>query len=92
MTNATSGTVTVSRYIKIKTIADLYELSRDTSYRVTKDPSFPEPVVLPGGHYRYPAAEVAQWFESRRERPVARTKPKPATMEVRSISSTRRVK
>jgi predicted DNA-binding transcriptional regulator AlpA len=93
MTITENGTVTVSRYVKTSTIQEMYELGRGTLFRITKDPSFPKPIVLPGGHYRYPADEIAAWFENLRDRPSPRTAPKRATIvEDRPvIYATRRV-
>ena len=49
------------------TVAEVYDLGRSTAYQVVKG-DFPEPVVLPGGHYRYPADRNAKAVAPKRIR------------------------
>ena len=69
---------------KLVSVADLSEyfgLGKPATRRLTKSPTFPNPVVLPKSCLRWFADEVAQWVEDQEPRGVAalpKWEPRPA--------------
>jgi predicted DNA-binding transcriptional regulator AlpA len=91
--------------LTIHDIAALFRVQRTTAYARTRDPDFPDPLVISGSCYRWYTHEVLAYIDSRRApkklhlrrtsppdagRPPAATVPPPAVPRARTTRRQRR--
>jgi excisionase family DNA binding protein len=55
--------------ITAQEVADILGVSRKTVYRYAEAKTFPIPIKLPGGAYRFRRGELEDWLEERRVDP-----------------------
>lgn len=61
----------VPKFVNIKQVAALFDLSVSTAIRYAASPDFPEPFYFSAGRKVWLLSEVLEWFMNRRGRRAA---------------------